>query len=324
MGRVLRKIRIDAIDTRDHFFSMTFHPNLDHLTRSIGHVGVLQPITVREKTRGSSYQVISGFKRLTVCEQLGQKEIDAFSYRKSELGNLEGFQMTLHENLAIRRLNLIEKSMVVEKLIRRFGLSKESVTRDYMSMLGLQPSLRILGAVSQLVRLRPEIKRYIVEEGVSLENAVRLLEFSPEDQAEIARVVSKLKLGENKLKEVLTFLREISLRDGLAVREMVREEIGKLASDMALSKVQKTHRVRRRLREMRYPQLTQLEEDFRGKLKGLGLSPGISLQPPPYFEGDTFRLEFGFRNVGEFKTILSNLMKASERTELGEMMDAVP
>ena len=269
MGRVLRKIRIDAIDTRDHFFSMTFHPNLDPLTRSIGHVGLLQPIIVREKPRGSSYQVISGFKRLTVCEQLGLKEIDAFSYRKSELGNLEGFQMTLHENLAIRGLNLIEKSMVVEKLIRRFGLSKESVTRDYMSMLGLQPNLRILGAVFQLVRLRGAVKRYIVEEGVSLENAVRLLEFSPEDQAEIARLVSKLKLGENKLKEVLAFLREISLRDGLTVREMVRGEIGRVASDMALSKVQKTHRVRRRLREMRYPQLTQLEEDFRGKLKDI-------------------------------------------------------
>ena len=214
--------------------------------------------------------------------------------------------------------------MVIEKLMRGFGLSKEVIARDYMPMLGLQPSRRILAKMSQLVQLRPGIRRYIVEEGVSLENAIGLLEFSPEDQAEIARLVSELKLGENKLKEVLTFLREISLRDGLTMREMVRGEIGVLASDMALSKVQKTHRVRRRLREMRYPQLTQLEEDFRGKLKGLGLSPGISLQPPPYFEGDTFRLEFGFRNAGEFKAILSKLMEASERRELGEMIDAVP
>ena len=324
MGRVLRKIGIDAIDSRDHTFSMSFHPHLEALRGSISHVGLLQPIIVREKSRGSGYQVISGFKRLTVCEQLGLREVEAFSFGKSDLDDLEGFRMGLFENLAIRSLNLIEKSMVIDKLIRQFGLSKESVTRDYMSMLGLQSSLKIMVKVSQLAQLRAEIKRYIVEEGVSLENAIRLLEFSPEDQAEIARLVSKLKLGENKLKEVLTFLREISLRDGIGVREIVRGEIGRVASDMALSKVQKAHRVRRGLREMRYPQLTQLEEDFREKLKGLGLSPGISLQPPPYFEGDTFRLEFGFRNVGEFKTILSKLIKASKRTELGEMMDVLP
>ena len=324
MGRVLTKIGIDAIDSTDHTFSMTFHPNLEALRRSINHVGLLQPITVKQKSRGAGYQVISGFKRLTACEQLGLREVEAFSLAKSELDDLEGFHMGLYENLASRSLNLIEKSMVIEKLMRRFGLSKEVITRDYMPMLGLQPSRGILTKMSQLVHLRCEIKRYIVEEGVSLENAIGLLEFSPEDQAEIAGFVSELKLGENKLKEVLTFLREISLRDGLTMSEMVRGEIGALASDMALSKVQKTHRVRRRLREMRYPQLTQLEEDFRGKLKGLGLSPGISLQPPPYFEGDTFRLEFGFRNAGEFRAILSKLMEASERRELGEMIDAVP
>jgi ParB family chromosome partitioning protein len=324
MGRVLRKVGIDAIDSRDDFFSMTFHPNLEDLRRSIEQVGPLQPIIVRERSRGSGCQVISGFKRLTVCKQLGLEEIEAFSYRKSELGDLEGFHMALHDNLTTRGLNLIEKSMVLHKLVPRFGLSKESIVRDYMPMLGLQPSLKILGKVSQLVALRAEIKRYIVEEKVSLENATQLLEFPPGDQAEIGRLVSELKLGENKLKEVLTFLREISLRDGLMIRELVQGEIEAIASDIRLSKVQRTHRIRRRLREMRYPQLTEMERDFREKRKGLGLSPGISLHPPPYFEGDTFRVEFGFRNVGQFKAILSKLMEALERKELGEMIDAVP
>ena len=324
MGRVLRKIGIDTIDSRDHFFCMAFHPNLDCLKRSIGQVGLLQPIIVREKSQGPGCQVVCGFKRLSSCEQLGLKEIEAFSYRKLELGDLEGFHMALQENLTTRGLNLIEKSMVLHKLIHCFGLSKESIARDYMPMLGLQSNLKILEKASQLVRLRDEIKQYIVEEQVSLENAARLLEFPLEDQAEIGRLVSKMKLGENKLKEVLTFLREISSRDGLMVRELVQGEIEAIASDITLSKVQKTHLMRRCLREMRYPQLTELEKAFRKKRKGLGLSPGISLQPPPYFEGETFRLEFGFRDVGEFKAILSKLIEASERKELGEMIDVVP
>jgi len=321
MDRILRKIGIDAIDSRNQSFSMTFHPNLDGLMRSIGQVGLLQPIIVREKSRGARYQVISGFKRLAVCKQLGLGEIEAFCYRKLELDDLEGFHMALHENLSTRGLNLIEKSMILHKLIHRYGLSKESIARDYMPLLGLHPNPKILEKISQLVELRTRIKRYIVDEEVSLGNAAQFLEFAAEDQAEIGRLIPALKLGENTLREVLALLREISLRDGLAVRELFKGEIEGMVSDATISRVHKTNRVRRRLREMRYPRLTELEKAFCEKRKGLGLSPGISLQPPPYFEGDTLRVEFRFGNVDVFKDIISKLMEASEKKELGEMFE---
>jgi hypothetical protein len=264
---------------------------------------------------------MSGFNRLTVCKQLGLKEIEAFSFRKSELGDLDGFQMALHENLTTRGLNLIEKSMVLHKLVHQFGLSRDSIVRDYMHMLGLQPNPIILEKISQLVELDVRIKRYIVEKEVSLGNATQFLEFAPEDQAEIGKLVSELKLGENTLKEVLALLREISLRDALTVKDLIRGEIEGIASNTTISKVQKTNRVRRRLREMRYPKLAELENAFREKRKGLRLSPGISLQPPPYFEGDQLKVEFRFGNVVEFKDIISKLMEASERKELGEMIE---
>ncbi len=152
-------------------------------------------------------------------------------------------------------------------------------------------------------------------------NATQFLEFAPEDQAEIGKLVWELKLGENTLKEVLALLREISLRDALTVKDLVRGEIGGVAFNTNISKVQKTNRVRRRLREMRYPKLTGLENAFREKRKGLRLSPRISLQPPPYFEGDQLKVEFRFGNVVEFKDIISKLMEASERKELGEMIE---
>ncbi len=321
MDRVFRKIRIDAIDSRDLFFSMTFSLDLEDLRRSIGHVGLLQPIIVREKSHGVRYQVMSGFKRLTACKQLGLEEIEAFSYPESEPSDLEGFHMALHENLTTRGLNLIEKSMVLHKLIHQFGLPKESIARDYMPMLGLQPNPKILEKVSQLVRLRTGVKRYIVEEKVSLGNAFQFLEFTAEDQAEIGRLISKLKLGENTLKEVLGLLREISVRDGLKVRELLKGEMEGAASDTATSKVHETNRVRKRLHEMRYPRLTELEKAFHEKRKGLGLSPGISLHCPPYFEGNKLRVEFRFGNVGEFKSIISKLMTVSEQKELGEMLE---
>ena len=152
-------------------------------------------------------------------------------------------------------------------------------------------------------------------------NATQFLEFAPEDQVEIGKLVSELKLGENTLREVLTLLREICLRDGVTLKDLIQGEIEGIVSNITISKVQKTNRVRRRLQEMRYPKLTELENAFREKRKGLRLSPGISLQPPPYFEGDQLKVEFRFGNVVEFKDIISKLMEASERKELGEMIE---
>ncbi len=134
-------------------------------------------------------------------------------------------------------------------------------------------------------------------------------------------MVSELKLGENTLKEVLALLREISLRDGVTVKDLIQDEMERIASNITISKVQKTNRARRRLREMRYPKLTELENAFREKRKGLRLSPRISLQFPPYFEGDRLKVEFRFGSVVEFKDIISKLMEASERKELGEMIE---
>jgi hypothetical protein len=45
MGRVLKNIGIDAIDSRDQTFSMTFYPDLDSLTGSIRDVGLIQPLS---------------------------------------------------------------------------------------------------------------------------------------------------------------------------------------------------------------------------------------------------------------------------------------
>ena len=320
MGRTLRRIGIKAIDSRDQTYSLTFHPDLQVLKRSIQSVGLIQPILVREKASDAPYQVLSGFRRLAVCTQLGFGEIEVFSHQKSQLGDLEAFEMVLHENLSTRGLNLIEKSMVLHKLLHRFGLSKESVARDYMPVLDLQPNLRVLENVSQLVKLRAGLRRYIVKEEVSMGNAVQFLEFPEEDQGEIDRLISGLKLGENTLKEVLTFLREISLRDGLMAKEIIRGEMGRITSDKDQSKVQRTQWVRGRLREMRYPGLTELQEAFREKSRGLGLSPKVSLQPPPYFEGDALRIEFRFRELDEFKEIIAKLSVASEKKELEEML----
>jgi hypothetical protein len=71
-----------------------------------------------------------------------------------------------------------------------------------------------------------------------------------------------------------------------------------------LTRSQKGDRLRARLRKIRFPRLSQREEKFLQQSKRLHLPSGVQLVPPPFFEGQTFRLqiEFDDRKALEDKT----------------------
>ncbi len=84
----------------------------------------------------------------------------------------------------------------------------------------------------------------------------------------VLSLISPLKLGENRLREVLTLLEEISRRDQWSAREIVRRlEIQAILSQKELTPSQKTERVKKVLMTLRYPKMHQLEEGFEKKKK---------------------------------------------------------
>lgn len=318
--RQTQEIPIRRIDLEDETFSVNFQPDLTKLRSSIERVGLIQPVLLRD--RGDRYQIVCGFRRVSVARDLGTSEIEARVVEQEERDEFQLFVFSLHDNLTTRGFNVLETSIALKKLVHGFGVDRARVIREFLPLLSQETNEKVLSTYLSLGEMEKEIKEYVLNEKVSRSNIRMLANFTAEDRGAILSLVSPLKLTESRLKEVLTLLGETAQRDHLTIAKIIgHPEIGAILGRPELTPSQKTERLREVLLKTRYPRMHRLEEDFQRKRRGLNLPPQISLHHSPYFEGKGLRLEFQFGSIEEYRKIVSSLASLEENKELRQMLD---
>jgi ParB family chromosome partitioning protein len=304
--KTIQNIPLQQIDLSDETFSVNFMPDLQRLRSSIEEIGLIQPVLLREK--GDRYQIVCGFRRISVMKELGKSEIESKVFEEKEMNAFQLFSLSLHENLTTRGFNAVEKAVALDKLIHRFQIDPVAVIKTFLPFFSLEPNEKILKTYLALTRMEDEIKTYVLKEEVSRSNIRRLSTLTPVDRKAVLSLISSLKLGENRLREVLTLLEEISRRNQCREKEIVqRSEIQDILSQKELTPSQKTERVKKVLLDLRYPKMHHMEKEFEKKRKALNLPHPISIYHSPFFEGRELRVEFQFATMEEYQTILSAL-----------------
>jgi ParB family chromosome partitioning protein len=317
--KAIQKIPLSQIDFYDEAFSVNFMPDLQRLRSSIEEVGLIQPVLLREKVNG--YQIVCGFRRISVFQELKRVEIDSKVFRQDEMDDFHLFSLSLHENLTARGFNTVEKAIALDKLVRCFRVDPAVAIRTYLPLFSLESHEKILNTYLSLAGMEEELKRYVLEEEVSRANIRKLSALTPEDREALLSFLPSLKLGENRLREILNLLDEISRREGLEVKEILRkEDLKKIISQTDLTPSQRTERVKRVLMNLRYPRMHRREEEFEQKRKTLNLPPSLSLNHPPFFEGKGLKMEFQFETMEEYQGILSSLSHLTDNKEFQEML----
>jgi len=317
----IQKIALQQIDVGDETFSVNFEADLGRLRSSIQELGLIQPVLLRKKQ--DEYQIICGFRRISVSLELGIPEIEARVFEDKGTDDLRLFSISLHENLTTRGFNTVEKAIALEKLIHRFQIDPILVVKTFLPLLSLEPNEKILNTYLSLAQMEDELKRYILKEEVSRFNIRIFSAFTREDRMAILSLISPLKLSENRLREILTLLEEISRRNQCRARDIVRQpEIQAILCQGELTPSQKTERVKKVLMTLRYPKMHQLEEAFEKKKKNLNLPSNISLHHQPFFEGKGLKVEFQFETMEEYRTILSHLSNFADKEEFQEILQS--
>jgi ParB/RepB/Spo0J family partition protein len=317
--KMIHKIPLEQIDLLDDTFSVNYLPNLQRLRSSIEEIGLIQPLLLRKSL--GRYQIVSGFRRISVMKELGKSEIESRVFEEKEMDEFQLFSLSLHENLTSRGFNAVEKAIALEKLTQRFHIDPHKVIGTFLPLFSLEPNEKILNTYLSLARMEDEVKTYVLNEEVSRSNIRRLSALNPDDRMAILSLISPLKLGENRLRESLTLLEEISRRNRCTVREIVQEpEIQAILSQRELTPSQKTERVKRVLTHLRYPRMHQLEEEFERRRRNLNLPSKLLIHHQPYFEGRGLRVEFQFETMEEYKAILSTLFSLADREEFQEIL----
>lgn len=317
--KMIRKIPLQQIDLSDETFSTNFMPDLRNLRSSIKEIGLIQPVILRK--RKERCQIICGFRRISVLKEMECVEIESRVFEEKERSELEFFFLSLHENLTSRGFNPVEKAITLHKLVHLFQAALPAVIQDYLPLLSLEPNEKILSTYLSLARMEEDVKTYVLREEVSRSNIRILSTLTPEDRTALIPFLSSLKLGENRLREVLTLLDEICRRDRLSMKGMIhRAEIQTILSREELPPVQKTERIKRVLMDLRYPKMKTLEEGFERMRKALHLPAGVSLHHSPYFEGKELKIDFQFQSMEEYRSIVDSLSQLEDKEEFKELI----
>ena len=321
MAPAFRYVDTAEIDMDDLACVVTYRPQLTALQRSIADAGVLTPLHLRARRDRAPLQLVCGWKRLLACQQTGQRQVPALVYEADELTDEAALLLAVRDNLGCRALNAVEKGRVLNRLRAQFHYSVDELARTWCPRLDLAPRPDVVEAHCALTRLDAVLQDAVLDGVLSLEAALWMGGLEALDREALLPLFTELKLGQNRAREFVGLIDEICLRDDCGAAQLWAElELADVLRDASLSGPQRIEHVRRLLRTRRYPMLRAHEEVFETARRDLRLPSPISLQPPPYFDGSQYQVNFRFGSREELRAYAQKLLEASDAEALDALL----
>ena len=157
-GRVAggyREIAVSSIVPNTHQPRASFDEEpLDSLADSIGRVGVLQPVLVRQ-IESDRFELIAGERRWRAAKRAGLEAIPALV---RSVADQESLEEALVENLHREDLNPLEEAAAFLQLQQDFGLTQQAVAsrvgRSRAAVTNATRLLQLPGEVQELIAAR--------------------------------------------------------------------------------------------------------------------------------------------------------------------------
>ncbi|MBN2542326.1 ParB N-terminal domain-containing protein [bacterium] len=316
----LRALKITEINLADQRFNFNYQPNLETLKNSIRNIGMLQPLLVYESENKESLILVDGWRRLNVLQELKIKEFMCIIIKNCDFPDLLSIYFNINTNN--RQYNIIELNIIIKKLKTDFALGNNDIITNYFNYVNINKSSELFSQIERLNGLIDPMKPIILNNGINLANAVAISSLAQADQEAILTLLSTLKLNANKLKIMLLNLDEISKRDNITIAEIV-ESIGLkgILKEPDLTENQKIERILNSIDSLRYPEYTELKGKLKSLNKALSIPPGMKFETPEFFEGDKFKIEFGFKDKKDLKESVEKLKEMLNKEELDRILD---
>jgi ParB family chromosome partitioning protein len=143
-ARGYRRIPIELLhanlhNPRRHFES----EELDELVQSIRAQGILQPLIVRPRSDGQSYEIVAGERRWRAAQRVPLHDVPALV---RDFSDGEALEIALIENVQRADLNPLEEAQGYAQLIEHFGYTQQQLASSISkSRSHIANSLRLLG-----------------------------------------------------------------------------------------------------------------------------------------------------------------------------------
>jgi len=275
--------------------------------------GLLHPPLIA--LRNGRFIPVSGWKRILACAELSFSPIPVLI--TEEMDNLKTFLMAFYENLATREFSLLEKAEILARL-KRFGEDEKRIIRHYMPLLDIPATLSYLDTYLAFSQFEPEVKKAIHEKNMSFLSVKPLVGFSCRERERLLPLL--LPLGQNKRKELLEDILEVSRKNDTPVQKiLLSPEIQTIQDSGTLTPLQKADSTRLLLRKKRYPAYSSRQDSFESLLREIDWPDEIAISPSPFFEEEDFTVRFTFNSEEQLKAGLLKLEELSARRDFSKI-----
>jgi ParB family chromosome partitioning protein len=177
---------------------------LNELAASMKQLGIVQPLTVREKGDGT-YQLIAGERRLRAAKIAGLKTVPAYIRTADDQSMLE---LALVENIQREDLDAIEVAISYQRLIDECNLTQEQLS----DRVGKQRST--VANYLRLLKLPAEIQLGIRDSQLTMGHARTLINIEDIDQQiKVYYQVVEEELSVRKTEELVRQMQVEKLKD---------------------------------------------------------------------------------------------------------------
>ncbi|MFA9409047.1 MAG: ParB/RepB/Spo0J family partition protein [Candidatus Dadabacteria bacterium] len=290
---------LSLIDSEDTTFLVGHKENLSFLQSSIKEIGLLNPPILR--VLGEKYQIISGWKRILSCKELGLTELLCKIYYSSDLSDIDCLKIVFYDNKD--NFSDLELAELI-KLFKDLCLIDDKALMDnILPLLEIPSTRKHLDKYLCLASLDQAIKDAYYRDKITIEQCQMLSEIVSDNQVPMLEyLLLKYNLNNNESRQVMQIVEEIALRDLKSIPEVVSQ-----AEDAINTENKGKNELRQELRRMRYPDLSAVEAKYKRAVSELNLPKEVNLFINQFFEGNDLEFRIKVKSTDELSQALHSL-----------------
>lgn len=299
-----------SLDPGKDQFRISWGRNTARLEESIDQYGCLQPILL---TSARTPQIVHGFRRVEAALKSGIGQIPV-AYLESQSNARETLLLALELFLATDTPHPVEIALLLGKLEEWF--KRDEIVDRFFPRLGLAQSSILYRRYRAIEELPIPARRALAEGSFDAACVPLLQRLAAEDRQPAVDLLLGLRPTKSMQKEMLEYLHDVVMRDGVSVRELAEEEaVRRILSRQPANLPQQREAFRAWLKMRRFPVLQRSKEAFERACRELSAGDQIQLMPPPYYEGNRYELRLSFRSPEEFSRQMERLERWKDRTD---------
>jgi ParB/RepB/Spo0J family partition protein len=304
-------IKID-FDDQVYRYSDNRYPK-DILFHSIKENGLLNPpLLVQSQKRSSSFKIVNGFRRLEAARKANFALIPALVVSRTTPVK-ELFHFSVTDNLATRNLNLFEKAVLLDKLLKA-GLDFREVISQFLPLIGLPPARAKLDELLPLAKLPENVIDYVLEKNFPASKIFYLSNLPNQDYQLIGKFLDNLKPSANLFTKITSGLVFLARRDGLPLNKVFKKIGGSdLLDDERLTRRKKLELLAEKIYLLQYPIASRVNYQIKQLLEEARLPISINLIWDKNLEDKNLKLSLSLQSLNEFdelkKTLASDKFK---------------